>query len=98
MLRTAQVHVTQAEEEDWTEDDILELMLAEGDEDAAFITDFESAASEILQADDDLASAFSYVEARRKLSEKFRSRGFWPIGKGKGKAGKGKMKGKGGWG
>lgn len=92
-----QVHTALTEE--WTEDDILEVLLAEGDEDAVFITDFESAASEILQSDDDIASAYStYVEARRKLNEKFRSRGFWPISKGKGKMGKGKFKGKPMWG
>jgi hypothetical protein len=92
-----QVHT--ALTEDWTEDDILEALLAEGDEDAVFITDFESAASEILQSDDDIAAAYStYVEARRKLNEKFRSRGFWPISKGKGKMGKGKSKGKPMWG
>ena len=85
--------------DEWTEDDILETMLAEGDEDAVFITDFESAASEVLQGDEDIASAYSsYVEARRKLSEKFRSRGFWPLGKGKGRAGKGKSKGRMSWG
>jgi len=85
--------------EDWNEDDILETMLAEGDEDAVFVSDFESAASEVLQSDDDLAAAFStYVEARRKLNEKFRSRGFWPLGKGKGRASKGKGKGRMSWG
>eukprot|EP00435_Cladocopium_sp_Y103_P012015 s1763_g3.t1 len=94
-----QVHLSS--HEDWTEDDILEAMLAEGDEDAIYITDFEAAASEILQADDDISSAYStYVEARRKLNEKFRARGFWPLSKGRGRfgGGKGKSKGKGGWG
>ena len=32
------------------------------------------------------------------MSEKFRSRGFWPLGKGKGRAGKGKSKGRMSWG
>eukprot|EP00435_Cladocopium_sp_Y103_P060059 s77_g21.t2 len=92
-----QVHQTHHEE--WNEDEFLEVMLAEGDDDAVFIADFESAANEVLQADEDLGSAFStYVEARRKLNEKFRARGFWPLGKGKGRSGKGKMKGKSSWG
>jgi hypothetical protein len=91
-----QVNVSQHDE--WTEDDMLEALLAEGDDDAVFIADFETAASEVIQSDDDLAAAYStYVEARRKLSEKFRSRGFWPIGKGKSRYGKGKAKGKPGW-
>eukprot|EP00435_Cladocopium_sp_Y103_P037018 s557_g9.t1 len=87
-----------ANHEDWTEEDMLEVLIAEGDDDAVFISDFESAASELVQSDEDLAAAYStYVEARRKLSEKYRSRGFWPISN-KGKSrGKGKTKGKQPW-
>ena len=88
-----------AQHDEWNEDEILETLLAEGDEDAVFISDFEQAATEVLQSDEDLSAAFStYVEARRKLNEKFRSRGFWPLGKGKGRSQKGKMKGKSSWG
>ena len=91
-------HIHMSQHDEWTEDDMLEALLAEGDDDAVFIADFETAASEVTQSDDDLAAAYStYVEARRKLSEKFRSRGFWPIGKGKSRHGKGKAKGKSGW-
>eukprot|EP00435_Cladocopium_sp_Y103_P013144 s1206_g3.t1 len=91
--------VNLAGHEDWHEDEFLEQMIQEGDHDAVFIADFESAASEVLQSDDDLATAYSsYIEARRKLSEKFRSRGFWPIGKGKSKFSKGRGKGKATWG
>ena len=44
------------------------------------------AASEVLQSDEDLAAAFStYAEARRKLSEKLRSRGFRPLGHARGR-------------
>ena len=90
-------HVTYHDE--WAEDDFIEGLMNEGDEDAVFVTDFETAATEIIQADEDLASAYStYVEARRKLSEKYRSRGFWPLSKGKGKYQKGKGKGKFQWG
>eukprot|EP00435_Cladocopium_sp_Y103_P028521 s3076_g7.t1 len=65
-----QVHATHHDE--WHEDDILEAFLAEGDDDAIFITDFEAAASDLVQSDDDLSAAYStYVEARRKLNEKF---------------------------
>eukprot|EP00435_Cladocopium_sp_Y103_P021824 s3570_g5.t1 len=84
--------------DEWHEDDILEALLAEGDEDAVFITDYEAACNDLVQSDEDLSAAFStYVEARRKLNEKFRSRGFWPLGKGKGRSTKGKSKGKFNW-
>ena len=60
--------------------------LHEGDEDAALIQDFEAAAVDLIQSDEDLAMAYSaYSEARRRLGEKFRSRGFWPISGGKNK-------------
>ena len=69
------------------EDEALDQLVAEGDEDALLISEFESAAQEVLQEDAGLSSAFSaYTEARRKLSEKVRFRGFFPIGKGKGKS------------
>lgn len=85
--------------DEWTEEDMTEAMAQEGDDDAIYIMDFENAASEVLQSDEELATAYSsYVEARRKLSEKFRSRGFWPVSKGKGKGFKGKSKGKNSWG
>ena len=91
--------VNLAGHEEWFEEEFLDQLVQEGDHDAVFVTDFESAASELLQSDDDLASAYStYVEARKKLSEKFRSRGFWPIGKGKSKFTKGRGKGKSMWG
>eukprot|EP00435_Cladocopium_sp_Y103_P059014 s1739_g21.t1 len=83
--------------DDCTEEDFLELLIAEGDDDASFIADFEAAASDLVQSDEDLAAAYStYIEARRKLSEKYRSRGFWPISTGKSR-GKGKTKGKMPW-
>ena len=72
-----------AQHDDWNEEDLLEALVADGDDDAVFIADFEAAASEVVQQDEDLAAAFStYMEARRRLSEKYRSRGFWPISKG----------------
>lgn len=81
------------------EDEFIENLAHEGDEDAVFVADFETAATDVVQADEDLAAAFSmYMEARRKLSEKYRSRGFWPLTtKGKSKGYKGKFKGKPAW-
>ena len=41
----------------------------------------------IQDADEDLAAAYvSYSEARKRLSDRFKNRGFWPIGAGKGKS------------
>ena len=57
--------------EEWNEDDFLEAFIAEGDDDAVLIADLETAAGELVQGDEDLAAAYStYMEARRKLSEK----------------------------
>ena len=86
-----------AEAEMINEDEMIEGLLAEGDDDAVFITDFENAASEVIQGDEELAAAFtSYTDARKRLNEKMRFRGFWPVsasGKSKGFQ-KGKVKGK----
>ena len=83
---------TLADQED--EDQIIAEMMREGDLDAALIADFEGAASELLQEDEELASAYNaYEEARRRLTEKYRNRGFWPVNRGQ----KGKSKGKKRW-
>ena len=78
------------------EEDFVDQMIQEGeDPDAVFLADFEHAAGEILQSDPVLASAFStYTEARRRLSEKFKSRGFWPPARKGSAVEKGKGKGK----
>ena len=75
---------------------IADALMQEGDEDAVLVADFESAATDVLQSDEDLALAFNaYSEARRRLNEKVRHRGFWPINKGKSKGGsKSGVKGK----
>ena len=70
-------------DEDW-----IDTLVQEGDEDAILITEYEGAMSDTLQDDRELAVALNaYSEARRRLSERFRNRGFWPIkpSKGKGK-------------
>lgn len=76
-------------------DTLVQDSAVDGDEDANIIQDFESATADLVQSDPDLASAYTvYTEARRRLSEKFRPRGFWPISKGKSRSfGKG-VKGK----
>ena len=80
------------------EDDeqMVDVLAQEGDEDAALVSDFESAAADLLQSDEELASAYTaYTEARRRLNEKVRSRGFWPLqSKGKFKGSSKGIKGK----
>ena len=52
-------------------EEMVDTLAMEGDEDAALVADFESAAADLLQGDEDLASAYNaYTEARRRLSEK----------------------------
>ena len=82
---------TMDDEESW-----MEVLVQEGDDDATLIQDFEAAAMEVVQSDEELAAAFTaYTEARRRLNEKVRSRGFWPTGqKGKGKGSYKGVKGK----
>ena len=86
--------------EDVSEEEFIEHLLQEGDSDAAFIQDFEGAASETLQDDPELATALTaYQQARHRLSERFRNRGFWPPrpfqGSNKGKGNQSKSAGKG---
>ena len=85
--------------DDQWEDDQLETLAAENDEDAALVIQFEDAVMETIQQDQELNTYFaSYQDARRRLAEKGRVRGFWPVRRSieKGKKGlKGKSKGKG---
>ena len=58
------------------------------------MTQFDNATMDAIQEDEELASCYSaYQDARKRLQERFRHRGFWPTskgGKGKGSKGKGK--------
>ena len=66
--------------EDLNEDDLIDTVVQEGDTDTILAADFETASSDVLQGDEELASALNaYTEARRRLSEKVKSRGFWPL-------------------
>eukprot|EP00435_Cladocopium_sp_Y103_P059754 s1023_g21.t1 len=80
------------------EDEVLEALAAENDEDAILVMQFEDSISETIQSDAELSAFYStYQDARRRLSERVKVRGFWPVGrrfeKG-GKKGRGKGKGK----
>ena len=74
-------------------DAVIDEFLAEGDEDALVAHQFEEALIDTMQNDPEItASMGTYLDARRKLSEKSKNRGFWPIrAKGAGKKGKSKM-------
>ena len=89
-------HDVYAMYDDGTEDDWLETLAAENDEDAILVMQFEDSISETIQADTELSAFYSsYQDARRRLSERVKVRGFWPVSKkGFGKKGKGKGKGK----
>ena len=78
------------------EDEAFELLLSEGDEDAALIADYEAAVTDLVQGDPELAATYNaYAEARKRLNDKFKHRGFWPVrSSSKGKGGKSKGKGK----
>ena len=50
----------------------------------------------MLQGDSDLAATYNaYADARRRLSDRFKHRGFWPVGQGKGSGKSSASKGKG---
>ena len=89
--------------DEFLDDNVLEALAAEDDEDALLVLQFEDSIAETVQADSELSAFFSsYQDARKRLSEKTRFRGFWGVsrkgdGKGFGKKGKSsKGKGKGG--
>ena len=82
--------------DDVNEDEMIEMLAQEGDEDAVFVSDYEAMMADTVQEDSDLATAYNaYADARRRLSERFRNRGFWPTNpsKRKGKSQKGNFKG-----
>ena len=64
-------------------DEELIEQLATEDPDAALVMQFEQSVTDTVQDDPDLAAFFSnYQEARKRLQEKVRSRGFWTSSKG----------------
>ena len=83
------------------DDELLIATLAEeGDEDASFVQEFEEQIMVACQESSELAGCFmAYQEARSRLKEKARSRGFWPLsgqkGREKGRWNRGKGKGHG---
>ena len=85
--------------EDRNEEGLIEQLANEGDEDAALILEYEQSMLDAIQDDADLAlSTTTYAEATKRLSDRFKNRGFWPSSGTKGKSrGKGWEKGKKGY-
>ena len=87
------------EDEQVLEEEFVEALVADGDDDALLVSEFEAAVSDVIQEDGELAAAYTtYTDARKRLAEKFRHRGFFPSsfnnsGKGKGRLGKFNSKG-----
>ena len=74
--------------DDSLDDETVDILAADHDGDAQLVLQFEDAICEAIQTAQDLAAYFStYQEARRRLSEKVKTRGFWPLRKGSGKKG-----------
>ena len=80
-------HTVPVEEEVWDEESAMQYLLDTGDEDAAMVAEFEDQVIETCQSSPDLANCFSaYSDARGRIRDKLKSRGFWPPkSKGKGK-------------
>ena len=81
-------HVQETETID--EEHAIVLLAEQGDEDAQLIKDFEDQLIEVCQDNQDLAMCYnSYAEARAKIRDRIRHRGFWPSNmKDRGKGGK----------
>ena len=73
-----------------------EVVYDENDPDAVVCMQFEESLVEAMQSDPDLASCFNtYMDARKRLSDRNKNRGFWNSSKGNSQWQKGKFKGKG---
>eukprot|EP00435_Cladocopium_sp_Y103_P038647 s1426_g10.t1 len=82
-------HLTYEDDED-DEEAYMAMLLDAGDEDANFVNDFEEQILLACQESAELSQCFTaYQDARNRLREKARSRGFWPLGGNKGR-GRGK--------
>ena len=82
-------NVAHDDEDDW---DNFDYLVQQGDADALTVQTFENDLEDLFQSTPDLQAALvSYQEARQKLTERKKFRGFWPT---RSFGGKGKNKGK----
>ena len=73
--------------DEYWEEEAIEALAADHD-DATMVMQFEEAVTDVSQGNPELAALFSTCQdARRRLSERVRVRGFWPVKKGSGKKG-----------
>ena len=71
---------TTSPEDDDVDPDTVEQLVQQGDQDAMVVQGFEKDLEEMMQEIPDLQTAMvSYIEARSKLIEKRKHRGFWPV-------------------
>lgn len=83
---TQSTFLATAEEEDALTAEQIDSLASNGDEDALTIQAFEKDFSDMLQEIPDLQQAMvSYTDARARISERKKFRGFWPV-KGRGKS------------
>ncbi|CAK9030755.1 Retrovirus-related Pol polyprotein from type-1 retrotransposable element R2, partial [Durusdinium trenchii] len=65
--------------DDWNSEATF-LAQDENDQDALIVSQFEDSLIDVLQSDPDTASCYhTYLEARRRIIEKGKNRGSWPI-------------------
>ena len=82
-----EVH-TVTEHEQVDEEQAIMYLAEQGDEEAQMIKEFEDQLIEVCQDNQDLAMCYSaYADARAKIRDRLRHRGFWPVPgqKGRGK-------------
>eukprot|EP00435_Cladocopium_sp_Y103_P010390 s526_g2.t1 len=85
-------HASSEDFEPELDQEFIDTLVAQEDADALTVANFEGEFEEFLQETPEMFEALtSYIEARSKLVEKRKSRGFWPV-KGKGKSGKSRGK------
>eukprot|EP00435_Cladocopium_sp_Y103_P059980 s1270_g21.t1 len=77
-LMQSTYHVS-AEEDDALSAEVLDHMASQGDEDALLVQQFERDLEDLFQDVPDLQTALvSYQEARQRINDRRRGRGFWP--------------------
>ncbi|CAE7229014.1 unnamed protein product [Symbiodinium sp. CCMP2592] len=82
-----EVHVAVVPESEPSDEEIVAFFMEQNDEDAIYIAEFEDHIVDAVQ-ESSLAPVFAtYQEARQRLREKARNRGYFPVGgKGRGKS------------
>lgn len=81
--------------DDEVDGDYIEALVAQNDEDACAVQQFEQELEEFLQDTPSMHDALvTYIDARQKLQDKRKTRGFWPVQSSSNPYSKGGKKGK----